>query len=509
MPINLIACVVHYKNKLAIGRNNNLLVKLKDDMEFFKNITSLTPPINHSTIDKNVVVMGRKTWFSIPRKYRPLPDRLNIVLTNDESLQKLSPYPWKWKLGLPIIPKKKVYFMSYNNFLHFYKHTNANVFVIGGAEIYKQFMSNPSLSPNKIFLTEVQKYHFEKGLEPDTFLTPPDERYKLTNVSRKMYDKGYDTYFRFLTFEKSNSKSEEHKYLDFCTDILNNGSKRPDRTGTGILSTFGHQIHFDISECVPLFTTKRVAWKHVIEELLWFCRGDTDNKVLQNKGIKIWDGNTSRDFLDSRGLFDYEDGVGGPIYGFQIRFFGANYSQSFADTSQVDITKIGGVDQLDYVISELKTNPYSRRILMCYWNPPDLSKMVLAPCHFSCQFYVDTSNVEGEETSRRLNCHFNMRSNDMFLGCPFNIFSYAVLTYIIALKCDMQPGKLVYTVGDAHIYTNHIEQMREQTSRVPRPFPKLFLNPDIAKKDWSEITIDDFELAGYMPHSSIQGRMAV
>lgn len=505
MPINLIACVVHYKNKLAIGRNNNLLVKLKDDLQFFKNVTSFVPAVNNSLIAKNVVVMGRKTWFSIPRKNRPLPNRINIVLTNDKDLQKLSPYPWQWKMPFTKAnPDKNVYFMNYRQFLQFYEKTNANVFVIGGADVYNQFMSNPFLSPQKIFLTEVKNYKFEGSnhLEPDTFLNPPDERYTLTNVSNKLHDDGYNTDFRFLTYEKlKTQETQERKYLDFCNIILNEGEKRPDRTGTGILSTFGHQIHFDISETVPLFTTKRVAWKHVIEELLWFCRGDTDNKILQNKGIKIWDGNTSREFLDSRGLVDFDDGVGGPIYGFQIRFFGAKYSQTFADTSQVDTTKIGGFDQLDYVINELKSNPYSRRILMCYWNPPDISKMVLAPCHYSCQFYVDHE--------KRLNCHFTMRSNDMFLGCPFNIFSYAVLTYIIALKCKLRPGKLIYTVGDAHIYTNHIEQMREQITRKPRPLPALILNPDIEKKDWSEITIDDFELVGYMPHPSIQGKMAV
>jgi dihydrofolate reductase/thymidylate synthase len=494
MPITLIACVVHYKNKLAIGRNNNLLLKLKKDMEFFKNMTSG---------DHNVVVMGRKTWFSLPRSHRPLPNRLNIVLTNDKDLQRLSPFPWQWKVPFaPITPKKNVYFMNYKQFLHFYANTNSNVFVIGGANVYNQFLNNPFLSPQKIYLTEVKNYKFEKHLEPDTFMDAPDERYTLTNVSNQIYDEGYQTNYRILTYENlPQLKSQEHKYLDFCKSILKNGENRPDRTGTGIISTFGHQIHFDISENVPLFTTKRVAWKHVIEELLWFCRGDTDNKVLQNKGIKIWDGNTSRQFLDSRGLYDYYDGVGGPIYGFQMRFFGAKYSQSFADTSQVDITKIGGFDQLNYVVNELKNNPYSRRILMCYWNPPDMSKMVLAPCHYSCQFYVDNS--------KSLNCHFTMRSNDMFLGCPFNIFSYAVLTYIIAIKCDLKPGKLIYTVGDAHIYTNHIEQMREQITRTPRPLPKLILNPDIQKKDWSEITIEDFELVGYMPHPSIQGKMAV
>jgi thymidylate synthase len=233
-------------------------------------------------------------------------------------------------------------------------------------------------------------------------------------------------------------------------------------------------------------------------------KGDTDAKLLQRNGVKIWDGNTSREFLDNRGLQHYPEGVLGAGYGFQWRFFGAKYCYAFADTSKIDTSKVGGFDQLDYVINELKNNPLGRRALMCYWNPPDFDKTALQPCHYSCQFYVDYKNNEP-----RLDCHFTMRSTDVFLGLPFNIFSYTVLTYIIALKCDMKPGKLVYTGGDVHIYKNHIEQVKEQLSRELRPLPRLIINKDIKDMDFADISVSDFDIVGYFPHPPIKAPMAV
>jgi thymidylate synthase len=191
-------------------------------------------------------------------------------------------------------------------------------------------------------------------------------------------------------------------------------------------------------------------------------------------------------------------------YGWQWRFFGAKYSHAFSDTSKINTSKIGGFDQLEYVIRELKENPMGRRALMSYWNPPDFDKMVLPPCHYSCQFYVEERNNE-----RYLNCHFTMRSTDVFLGLPFNIFSYAVLTYIIAIKCNMKPGTLVYTGGDVHIYKNHIDQVEEQLTRTMRPLPKLIVNKDVEYKDFSEISITDFDVVGYFPHPPIKAPMAV
>lgn len=503
MTINLIVSVVNYKNRLAIGRNGNSLVKISDDLRSFRNITS-NRLSKDSLLDKNVVLMGRKTWFSIPRENRPLKNRLNLVLTRDKDLLKLSPYPKKLLFGKSKIKfDKSVYFITYDQFLEFYETTCANVFVIGGSEIYNTFLNSKTLKPSNVFLTEILGYKPETGLEPDTFMEPLDQSYKLVGISDKNHEN--DLTFRFLEYRHyDNYVTDETKYLDTLRKILDSGNSRVDRTGVGTISMFGDQLSFDISQSIPLFTTKRVSWKSCIEELLWFMRGDTDAKILQRKGVHIWDANTSRDFLNARGLHHYDTGILGPGYGWQWRFFGANYSQAFADTSEIDRTKIGGFDQLMYVENELRTNPFSRRIMMSYWNPTDFDKTALLPCHFTCQFYVTERNGE-----RYLSCHFVMRSNDLFLGNPFNIFSYAVLTYILAMRCNMKPDRLVYSVGDVHIYKNHLEQVAEQLSRSPRPFPKLRLNSEVRTKSINDITVDDFDIVGYFPHPTIRAPMAV
>ncbi len=515
MPIGVVACVSNYKNKLAIGRNNGLLFKLKEDLQLFKNLTK-DKLSEKSKLCKNVVVMGRKTWYSIPSTIRPLKDRINIVLTRDKQLRKISPFPWSSFLKAKVcnnvelfcdcVMKKDTYFWTLEEFHRFYKYTNANAFVIGGSEIYKIFLDHPEMKPENVYLTEVTNTKWLSEFEPDCFMQPLDTSYKLIGVSDQKYDNKRKVNYRFLTYRRDRgvAVTDEAKYLGLCKDVLNDGRSRDDRTGVGTYSVFGSQLRFDISQSVPLLTTKRVPWKHVIQELLWFMRGDTDAKILQKEGVKIWDGNTSRDFLDNRGLHHYPEGVLGAGYGFQWRFFGAKYTHAFSDTSKIDTSKISGFDQLEYVIRELKENPMGRRALMSYWNPPDFEKTALVPCHFSCQFYVEYRNGEPH-----LNCHFTMRSTDVFLGLPFNIFSYAVLTYIIATKCSMKPGTLVYTGGDVHIYKNHIEQVKEQLTRTLRPLPKLIVNNDVKYKDFSELSITDFDVVGYFPHPPIKALMAV
>lgn len=503
MTINLIACVVHYKNRLAIGRNGSLLLRLSEDMRMFQNITRTTTKDPNV---KNVVLMGRKTWFSIPREHRPLKGRLNLVLTRDPELLALSPYP-KSFCGIRSLKfDKNVYFITYEQFVDFYTKTRRDVFVIGGGEIYQQFLNsdNDLLVPDNVYLTEVSNYKPGFGLEPDTFMQPPDWRYRLVDVSDAHTELAVNYRFLRYTRERVERVTDETVYLDTLRKILSEGNSRGDRTGVGTVSIFGDQMSFDISETVPLLTTKRVPWRSCIEELLWFMRGDTDAKILQKRGVRIWDGNTSREFLDARGLHHYSPGILGPGYGWQWRFFGADYSQAFADTSSIDTSKIGGFDQLAYVEHLLRTDPFSRRIMMSYWNPPDFAKTALVPCHFTCQFYV---TERGED--RYLSCHFVMRSNDMFLGNPFNIFSYAVLTYILAARCGMKPDRLVYSGGDLHIYKNHLEQVTEQLGRTPRPLPKLVMSHEVATKPIKEICVEDFNVIGYFPHPAIRAPMAI
>mgnify|MGYP000029091214 CR=1 FL=1 len=501
MPINLIYSVIKHKNKLAIGFDNELLVYLKKDMNYFRTTTTCSSNIRecNDTSDtkstKNIVLMGRRTWDSIPVNRRPLKDRINIILTNDKSKHNLNENS----------QNNKEYYTDMSGFLNFYKITNPNVFVIGGGKIYNYFINNIEFPPDKVYITEINNYKL--NIEPNVFVDCLNESYKLVSVSQKYYEsfKDQQVDFRFLVYKYyPNFITEEHKYLDLCKNVIENGIERDDRTGVGTISSFGNQLHFDISESLPVLTTKRVAWKHCIEELLWFMRGDTDARILQKRGVKIWDGNTSRQFLDSRGLNNYEQGILGAGYGWQWRFFGAKYDTNLADTSKIDTSKIGGFDQLQYILDEIKYNPNSRRIMMCYWNPPDFEKTALLPCHYSTQFYVRTNKKE-----KYLDCHFVMRSNDLGCGTSFNLMSYAVLTYIIALKSDMKPGKLVYTCSDTHIYKNHVEQIKEQLSRECRPFPQLIINPEVKNKPIDKIVLEDFDLVGYFPHPGIKMPMAI
>lgn len=493
MSVYSILCVAKYKNKLIIGRDNTLLFKLKEDMDNFRILTK----------DK-IVVMGRKTWFSIPRESRPLKDRINIILTRDKNLHKLSPFPILMYFGYKKIDKR-VYYMTFSQFEYFKKCTPIDVFVIGGSEIYDMFINHSSLFPKKIYLTEVYNYVPHNLTTFYTYIKPLPSHYQLSEYSEKILDAGYNINYRFLTYTyNKNYIAHDNSYLELCKTILNKGLNKDDRTNTGTLSVFGTQLIFNITDNIPILNTKYVPWKHVIHELLWFLRGDTDAKILQNEGVKIWNGNSSRSFLDSRKLYNYDEGVLGPIYGWNFRFFGAQYSQALSDTSSCDTRKIGGFDQLSYVINELKTNPSSRRILINLWNPMDIDKVALMCCHYSIQFNVRTQN-----DTNYLDCLFNMRSSDVFLGLPFNIFSYSVLTYIIAKKCNMTPGNLIYNGGDTHIYLNHITQVNTQINRIPYSYPKLLLDDSIILKDFKDITINDFDLIGYFSHPTIKAEMAV
>jgi thymidylate synthase len=275
------------------------------------------------------------------------------------------------------------------------------------------------------------------------------------------------------------------QYLDLLRHVRENGTFKGDRTGTGTYSVFGYQMRFDLSEGFPLVTTKKIHFKSVVHELLWFLKGDTNTQYLKDNGVRIWD-----EWAD-------ENGDLGPVYGFQWR----NWPNANG----------ASVDQVKQVVEQLKSNPNSRRIIISAWTPSDLpdetispqqnvkeGRMALAPCHAFFQFYVS----EG-----KLSCQLYQRSADIFLGVPFNIASYALLTLMLAQVCDLEPGDFVHTLGDAHLYTNHQEQVELQLSRDPLSLPQIKINPAI--KDIFDFTFDDFELVDYQHHEHIKGIVAV
>ncbi|CAD6502258.1 BgTH12-02497 [Blumeria graminis f. sp. triticale] len=299
---------------------------------------------------------------------------------------------------------------------------------------------------------------------------------------------------------------EENQYLELIREIVDKGEHRPDRTGTGTISTFAPRpLKFELSSSsgaliLPLITTKRVFIRAVIAELLWFISGSTSSLPLQEAGIKIWDGNGSREYLDSVGLSHRAVGDLGPVYGFQWRHFGAEYVDSSTDYTGK------GIDQLADVITKLKSNPYDRRIIISAWNPKDLKLMALPPCHMFAQFYV--SFPQGAQLPGRLHCQLYQRSCDMGLGVPFNIASYALLTHMLAHVCNLTPGTFTHTMGDAHVYVDHIDALKLQLTREPRPFPEVEIKREkgCSVDGWN---VEDFIIKGYKPHPSIPMKMSV
>jgi thymidylate synthase len=262
------------------------------------------------------------------------------------------------------------------------------------------------------------------------------------------------------------------QYLDLMRRVRQDGVRKADRTGTGTLSVFGHQMRFDLRDGFPLVTTKKLHVKSIIHELIWFLAGDTNTAYLKRHGVRIWD-----EWADEQGDL-------GPVYGKQWR------SWTAPDGSTID--------QISEVVSALKSDPNSRRLIVSAWNPSDIPRMALAPCHCLFQFYV----ADG-----RLSCQLYQRSADVFLGVPFNIASYALLTMMMAQVADLEPGDFVHTFGDAHLYLNHMEQANAQIERTPRPLPSMTINKDV--RSIFDFTIDDFQLNNYDPHPHIAAKVAV
>ena len=441
---------------------------------------------------KNGLLMGRKTFKSIGRV---LPNRENIIVTS----QKLDSTAHIVESISDGIEKGRELELDI-------------LWVFGGATIYDAFLEDlqfsklidgfiitttPERSCDTFIKSNIYEFieqcQYTRMFSPRVLERVMDGVYELSIYSRlPSLRQEWTPIVRSLE-----GNSIDKSYLELVKRILSQGSKRDTRNGATI-SKFGENISFDLAEGFPLLTTKKVFFNGVIRELLWFIKGDTDARHLEANNVTIWSGNTSKEFLEKNGL-PYEEGIGGPIYGYQWRRFGQEYS--YKDKNGQLQTTPGvkhGVDQLQFIIDELRANPTSRRLFMSSWNPNQLSQMCLPPCHISYQFYVENG---------RLSCMMVQRSADVFLGLPFNIASVALLVHLVANIVGLEPGKIYISIGDAHIYEDHLEPIRVQLGRSGMDYdlPKIILKRKPMKIE--EYEFEDVEIVNYKSHPMIKAKM--
>jgi len=489
--------IVSLNNHNLIGENDDLLINSKKDLRNFQKITT----DRENTSNKNIIIMGRKTWFSIPPAKRPLKDRINIILTTTH----LFPESDDVKS-----------FGSLEKAFEYSASLGGHIFVIGGAQVFnecckKEFIDDLDklyitrfddnylprntthsfpikLMNNMVLLNESEKIHEICERSP-LMLTGKDKTETYWGIVNDQPTKSVS--FTFSVYQKIEKiNNEEYQYLNLLKKVVEEGCETDSRNSK-VYSLFGERMVYDLRKGFPLITTKFVGYKTILRELLWFISGSTSNKDLTDKKVHIWNQNSTREFLDERGL-DYEEGDLGPVYGFQWRHFGAEY------VSQDTDYRGKGIDQLKNVIHLLKTDPQSRRIIMNSWNVSDIDKMALPPCHVMCQFNVN-------QRDGTLNCQLYQRSGDMFLGVPFNIASYAFLTHILAKITGYQVGNLIHVLGDAHIYESHIGSVKTQLDRIPHQFPELIISPEVT--DIDELKEEYFTIKNYNHYDKITAEM--
>jgi len=535
---NLLNIVVAYTfNKQGIGKNGELPWKIAEDMAHFKHITT-SKEIN----EFNIVVMGRKTWESIPNSYRPLENRFNIILSNNEKYKLEQNLNYKCG-SINKNNNTAVYFTTWDKFINtdylqvednfnkLYCNNEShiinkfNYYIIGGEQIYKQALSTKLNI--KIHVTEIYPIN-KKEIECDTFFPnilnlTKDKDINNTDANNTLITKvsqfhtsknkdidGNNYLYRFITYNIQNDyrlddfpfKSEEDNYLNLMNTILYSGASSDDRTGIGTLSIFGSMLKYNLRDTFPLCTTKKMFFRAIFEELMFYLSGKTDNKILQDKNIHVWDGNTTREFLDKRGLQHYEEGDLGQTYGFNFRHFGAEYKGCNYDYG-VGTNKTVGYDQLANVIHLIKNEPGSRRIIIDLWDCTSIHKAALPSCLCKYQFNVNTQKKE-------LNLAIYLRSSDFFLANNWNSTCGALFVHLL---CNLEgitltPGDLTVFIADAHLYKTHQEQVKLNLTRTPLPFPKLLIKGD-KKKDINEFEFEDLDLIGYKAYSNIKAEMAI
>lgn len=470
--MTIITIVARRSSDNAIGSNGKIPWYVPEDLSFFSKSTKKSS----NTEYKNVCIMGRITYKTLGRL--TLPNRIIYVVTRNVNFEVEEGYEDSVKIfNCPL------------EALNAAKNSQCEkIFICGGDTIYRQLVRYSDF----IYLSEI---HYDNQAVGDAFFSQELlSNFEIIDSYPIMYSKNNKIPY---THDIYRMIRQENRYTDIAKLIINEGEIKDDRTGIGTISVFGTSIEFDVSgDSFPLLTTKRVYWKGVVSELLWFIKGDTNANRLSNDGVKIWDGNTSREFLDKRGLTDYEIGDIGPGYGFQWRHWGADYKGMNFDYRGL------GRDQLVNAIDQIINNPSSRRIIVSAWNVEDIDSMALPPCHLLYQF-----NVRGKENDI-LDIQVYQRSADWFLGVPFNIASYSLLLMIICKLTNKKPGKMRLVFGDTHIYSNHLEQIKLQIKRCPRKFPSLHIK-DKGQTKPEDFEIEDFVLKDYNPHPAIKADMAV
>lgn len=435
-------------NSPAMGLNGKLLWEpnsLPEDMKHFVKETS-----------GHAVIMGRITWESISEKHRPLKDRINVVITSKD-----------------IDHTDVISVRNYNDAIDSVRKLVKKIFIIGGSRVYKEALRS-NLCETAI-ITNIDKEFYDYDAVFPTF----GYGWKLIESSQEYFSEKLQANYSIRKYHRQGVYEEVTQYFNLVKRVLSESNHRDNRTNEQTLSVFGARMEFNLlGGIVPLLTSKKMFWRGIVEELLWFISGSTDTRVLSDKGIHIWDGNSSPEFLSKLGLPDV-----GPIYGFQWRHFGAEYNGCASNYDEM------GVDQLKECIRLIKEDPFSRRIILSSWNPSQLSQMALPPCHMMCQFYVSNNK-------KRLSCQMYQRSADIGLGVPFNIASYALLTHLIAHVCNLEADKLIHVIGDAHIYSSHIDALRKQIDGgVTYKFPRVRIDPK--KNNIDDITNDDIALIDY------------
>jgi len=455
----------------GMGLNNRLPWNLSVDFKFFKDITKNNVYGNLSN-EFNILIMGRKTWESLDKKC--LSNRENYVISSQyNELNNLNYVGTR-------------FFKNFNDaYLEAIKNERIEIWVIGGRQIYDIALKHWGCG--NIYWTQIMGI-----FKADTFVKMEEYNIKWQTFINKLDKNLNDNKEYILVFKKGILDSNvEIQYLEVLNDILLNGEKRMTRNGI-TYSKFNKTLSWDLEKGFPLLTTKKMFWKGIVEELLFFIRGETNSKLLSNNGIKIWEPNTSKEFLDKLG-FNYNEGEMGPMYGYQWRFFNKPYPETEENKNNK------GIDQLVKIIDEIKKDPYSRRILMTDFNPSQVELGVLYPCHsIIIQFYVQYG---------KLNCSMYQRSGDLFLGIPFNIASTSLLVHIIAQLTMLKPGNVNLIIGDYHIYDEHINAVSEQLTRTPFNLPSLEIPLFTSLNEVEKSSFEDYKILNYQSHSPIKAKM--